>query len=214
MDEFYYKRQKMVENQIVRRGIKDNRVIEAMREIPRHLFLDQALWDSAYDDTPLPIGEKQTISQPYIVALMTELLELKGEEKVLEVGTGSGYQTAVLSKLASFVYTVERIPSLAKRARKVLDELGLANVLLKIDDGTRGWEEYAPFDGIIVTAAAPFPPRPLLDQLKDGGRLVIPIGDEYNQDLTRIRRAGERFFSENFGGCRFVRLIGEHGWKE
>jgi protein-L-isoaspartate(D-aspartate) O-methyltransferase len=214
MDEFYYKRQKMVDNQIVKRGIKDKRVIEAMREIPRHLFVDEAFWDSAYDDTPLPIGEKQTISQPYIVALMTELLGLKGEEKVLEIGTGSGYQAAILSRLAGFIYSIERIPSLAKRARKVLDELGVTNALLRIDDGTKGWEEHAPFDGIIVTAAAPFPPKPLLDQLKDGGRLVIPLGDEYNQDLTLIRKEGERFNSESYGPCRFVRLIGEHGWKE
>src|SRR5512137_220418 len=143
------KRQYMVDTQIVPRGIKDPRVIAAMRKIPRHLFLDEALWPQAYDDHPLPIGEKQTISQPYIVALMTEALHLTGHEKVLEIGTGSGYQTAILAKLAEQVYSIERIPSLAKRARKLLDELKYSNVIVRIDDGTQGWREYSPYAGII-----------------------------------------------------------------
>lgn len=205
----------MVETQIVARGIKDERVIRAMRKVPRHLFLDEALWPQAYEDYPLPIGERQTISQPYIVALMTEKLNLKGHESVLEVGTGSGYQAAILAELAEKVYSIERIPSIAKRARKILDELNYTNVLIKIGDGTLGWKEYAPFDGIIVTAASPYVPKPLLEQLKIGGRLVIPIGGEFSQDLIVYTKVGENDYEEeNYGGCRFVKLIGEYGWKE
>jgi len=214
-NEFISKRQQMVDTQIIPRGIKDQNVINAMRKIPRHLFLDEALWPQAYEDYPLPIGEKQTISQPYIVALMTELLHLTGTEKVLEIGTGSGYQTAILAEIAEQVYSIERIPVIAKRARKILDDLKYTNVVITVGDGTLGWQEHAPFDAIIVTAAAPKPPEPLLEQLGMGARLVIPIGDEHLQDLiVFINKGGKSYTEENYGGCRFVKLVGEYGWKE
>jgi len=209
------KRLQMVEGQIKDRGVRDRRLLDAFRKVPRHLFLDDALRPQAYEDHPLPIGEKQTISQPYIVALMTEALHLTGYEKVLEIGTGSGYQTAILAELAEQVYSIERIPSLAKRARKILDDLKYSNIIVKIGDGTDGWREYAPYAGIIVTAAAPEAPDPLLQQLETGGRLVIPIGDEYNQELVVYSKEGEdRYREERYGGVRFVKLIGSHGWKE
>ncbi|HVN97309.1 MAG TPA: protein-L-isoaspartate(D-aspartate) O-methyltransferase [Syntrophorhabdaceae bacterium] len=209
------KRQYMVETQIVGRGIKDHRVIAAMQKVPRHLFLDEALWPQAYEDHPLPIGEKQTISQPYMVAIMTEALKLTGKETILEIGTGSGYQAAVLAQLAEQVYTIERIPALAKRARKTFDALHYRNIVVTIRDGTAGWKEHSPYDGIIVTAAAQAAPKPLLDQLAPGGRLVIPIGDEFTQDLMVYERVdGGEFREENYGGCRFVKLIGAYGWKE
>jgi protein-L-isoaspartate(D-aspartate) O-methyltransferase len=203
----------MVET-LVERGIRNPRVLEAFRKVPRHFFLDEALWPQAYSDHPLPIGEKQTISQPYIVALMTEALQLAGTDKVLEVGTGSGYQTAILAELADRVYSIERIPTLAKRARKVLDELKYTNVVLRIGDGTEGWRDESPFAAIIVTAAAPHAPNPLMQQLEIGGRLIIPIGDEQFQDLILyVKEAEDRYGEEDYGGCRFVKLIGEHGWK-
>ncbi len=209
------KRHYMVDTQIVQRGIKDSRVIEAMRKVPRHLFLDEALWPQAYDDHPLPIGEKQTISQPYIVALMTEALKLIGNEKVLEIGSGSGYQTAILAELAEQVYTIERIPVIAKRARKTFDQLQYKNIVITIGDGSSGWKEYSPYNGIIVTAGSPSPPKPLLQQLATGGRLVIPIGGEFSQELMVYEKEdGEEFKEENYGGCRFVKLVGEHGWKK
>ncbi len=208
-------RKRMVDSQLLARGIKDQRVIEAMLTIPRHLFVEEAMASQAYSDSPLPIGEKQTISQPYMVALMTELLALNGTEKVLEVGTGSGYQAAVLAKLTDRVYTVERIRLLALRARKVLDSLGLLNINLKITDGTFGWEEEAPFDAIMVTAGAPSVPAAYVDQLKPGGRLVIPVGGEALQTLIRItRNADGSITREEWGGCRFVKLIGAHSWRE
>jgi len=214
-NQYQGKRQLMVETQIIRRGIKDTRVINALLKVPRHLFVDEALWPEAYEDHPLPIGEKQTISQPYIVALMSELLQLTGKEKVLEIGTGSGYQCAVLAELADQVFTVERIPSIAKRARKIFDQLKYSNVMVHIGDGTLGWKEHSPYDGIIVTAAAPRPPAALLEQLALGGRLVIPIGDEFTQDLIVFTREGKNDYAEeNYGGCRFVKLIGEQGWGE
>jgi protein-L-isoaspartate(D-aspartate) O-methyltransferase len=214
-NEYSSQRQFMVDTQIIARGIRDERVIRAMLEVPRHLFLDEAFRPQAYDDNPLPIGEKQTISQPYIVALMTEALELKGTEKVLEIGTGSGYQTAVLARLAEQVYSIERIPGLAKRARKIFDSLKCTNIVVTISDGTLGWTEHAPYDGIIVTAAAPRPPKALLDQLAKGGRLVIPVGDEFSQNLMVYMREDDgQFTTENKGGCRFVKLIGEQGWKD
>lgn len=207
-------RQQMVRQQLIDRGIRDARVVEAFRKVPRHLFLDEALWPQAYDDNPLPIGEKQTISQPYIVALMTETLELTGKERVLEIGTGSGYQTAILAELAEEVYSIERIPSLARRARKVLDNLKYSNIVIRIGDGTNGLKEYSPYYGIIATAAAPEAPDPLLQQLDIGGRLIIPIGDEYAQDLKMyVKEAKDAYREESLGGCRFVKLIGEHGWK-
>ncbi len=203
----------MVET-LIERGIKDDRVLKAFRKVPRHLFLDEALWPQAYSDHPLPIGERQTISQPYIVALMTETLRLTGTEKVLELGTGSGYQTAILAELADQVYSIERIPGLAKRARKVLDELRYTNIIIRVGDGTGGWRDESPFAGIIVTAAAPDAPDPLLEQLETGGRMIIPIGDEQFQDLMLYVKEGvDRYREENYGGCRFVKLIGEHGWK-
>lgn len=209
------KRQYMVDTQIVPRGIKDPRVLAAMRKIPRHLFLDEALWPQAYDDHPLPIGEKQTISQPYIVALMTEALRLTGKEKVLEIGSGSGYQTAILAELAEQVYTIERIPAIAKRARKTFDQLQYKNIVITIGDGSSGWKEHSPYDGIIVTAASPDTPKPLLEQLATGGRLVIPIGNEFTQELMVYEKEnGKEFKEENYGGCRFVKLVGEHGWKK
>jgi protein-L-isoaspartate(D-aspartate) O-methyltransferase len=206
-------RLRMVEEQIVSRGIKDLRVIAAMKKVPRHLFVEEALQSQAYSDHPLPIGEKQTISQPYMVALMTEVLQLKEKEKVLEIGAGSGYQTAILAELAEKVFSIERIRSLAIKARQLLYELGYFNVEIKIFDGTHGWMEEAPFDAIIVTAGAPDIPQPLLDQLSIEGRLVIPVGDAYVQDLVRVTKTKEGIKKEDLGGCRFVKLIGKYGWE-
>ena len=204
----------MVETQLIPRGIKDKRVINAMLTIPRHLFVpEEALWSQAYSDFPLPIGEKQTISQPYIVALMTEALELKGAERVLEIGTGSGYQTAILSVLAGKVYSIERISSLAARARKVLDSINCSNVVIKIGDGTLGWPEESPYDAILTTAAAPEIPKCYIDQLKIGGRLIIPVGDVYSQVLVKVIKTKDGIIKQDMGGCRFVKLIGRYGWK-
>lgn len=203
----------MVETQIVSRGISDRRVIEAMLKVPRHIFVEEAMAAQAYSDSSLPIGEKQTISQPYMVALMTELLQLTGAEKVLEIGTGSGYQAAILATIANRVYTVERLRSLALRARKALDSIGLLNVNMKIGDGTDGWESEAPFDAIIVTAGAPDVPDALVAQLKPGGRLVIPVGNHIEQTLVRVtRKADGSIVRENSVACRFVKLIGRSGW--
>ena len=207
-------REKMVKNQLIPRGIKDPRVLEAMKTVRRDRFVEEALVGEAYNDHPLPIGNNQTISQPYIVALMTESLALKGNEKVLEIGTGSGYQTALLAELADRVYTVERIRALMIRARTLLAELNYHNILFKAFDGTLGWQEYAPYDAIIVTAGAPKVPEPLLEQLAEGGQLVIPIGNKYSQELIKITRKKGTFTQENLGGCRFVDLVGIHGWKE
>ncbi|HET6420273.1 MAG TPA: protein-L-isoaspartate(D-aspartate) O-methyltransferase [Geobacteraceae bacterium] len=211
---FDFARKKMVESQIIARGVRDRRVIETMLKIPRHAFVEEAMASQAYNDKPLPIGEKQTISQPYMVALMTELLELTGKEKVLEIGTGSGYQAAVLAALADRVYTVERIRPLALKARKALDSLGFLNINIKISDGTVGWKEEAPFDAILVTAGAPDIPPELIGQLAFNGRLVIPVGDRYEQTLVRVIKHEEGSLTrENFIGCRFVRLIGRNGWE-
>jgi len=206
-------RKRMVETQIISRGIKDRRLLEAMLKVPRHVFVEEAMAAQAYSDTPLPIGEKQTISQPYMVALMTELLELSGKEKVLEIGTGSGYQAAILATMADRVYTVERIRPLALKARKALDSLGLLNVNIKVSDGTIGWEEEAPFDAIIVTAGAPDIPQKLVEQLAPGGRLVIPVGNQFEQVLVRvIKQEDGSLVRENVTGCRFVKLVGKYGW--
>jgi protein-L-isoaspartate(D-aspartate) O-methyltransferase len=205
---------RMVDEQIVARGIKDPRVIEAMRKIPRHLFVEEALESQAYNDYPLPIGHGQTISQPYMVALMTEALELKGYEKVLEIGTGSGYQTAILAEMAEKVCSIERVTDLASRARKILDRLNYYNVEIKIFDGTYGWKERAPFEGITVTAGAPEVPQPLMDQLAPGGHMVIPVGEAGLQDLFQVTRTEKGFVKRNLGGCRFVKLIGRYGWEE
>ncbi|MBW1739811.1 MAG: protein-L-isoaspartate(D-aspartate) O-methyltransferase [Deltaproteobacteria bacterium] len=207
-------REKMVSTQIEARGIHDHRVLEAMRTVPRHLFVSEALQDQAYGDFPLPIGEGQTISQPYIVAEMTQALELTRDDRILEIGTGSGYQTAILAELAFRVYTIERVRELFIRARKLLDQLGYHNVIAKCSDGTLGWPNESPFDAIIVTAGAPEPPEKLIQQLKIGGRIVIPVGDRYSQTLLQIRRHEDGIHTTDLGGCRFVKLIGEHGWKE
>jgi protein-L-isoaspartate(D-aspartate) O-methyltransferase len=210
---FHEARRLMVETQIRARGITDSRVLAAMDKVPRHRFIPQSLWDQAYSDHPLPIGQDQTISQPYIVALMTDALGLKGPEKVLELGTGSGYQAAILAELAAAVYTIERLPALARSAQQVLEALGYTNVEVRVADGTLGWPEAAPFDAILVTAGAPQVPPPLVEQLAMGGRLVIPVGDRYTQTLIRVRRGPAGLKQEYLGGCRFVKLIGRHGWE-
>jgi len=204
----------MVDEQIASRGIKDIRVLNALNKVPRHLFVEEALQGQAYNDYPLPIGEKQTISQPFMVALMTEALELKGEERVLEIGTGSGYQAAILAELAERVYSIERIRSLANRARTLLHELHYYNVEIGVSDGTQGLKEKAPFEAITVTAGAPDVPQPLLDQLTVGGRLVVPVGDAFSQILVRVTRMKRGFKRQEMGGCHFVRLIGKNGWQE
>jgi len=215
MDRYRKPRLRMVESQIKARGIKDERVLMAMETIPRHLFVDEGLMEQAYSDSPLPIGEHQTISQPYIVALMTEALELKGRERVLEIGTGS--QTAILASLADRVFSVERIASLATGARKILDKLNFYNVAIRVGDGSYGWSDEAPFDAIITTAAAPDIPQYLLEQLIPGGRMVVPAGGREVQTLYKLTRSKDNpqeIIKEDLGGCRFVSLIGESGWKK
>ena len=213
-DDFALARERMVKDQLRARGIRDEGVLQVMGKIPRHLFIEEALADEAYDDHPVPIGEKQTISQPYIVALMTEALELTGKENTLEIGTGSGYQTAILAELSNSVYTIDRIESLLLNARKILAQLGYDNIVFKVFDGTMGWEDYSPFDAIMVTAGSPSLPRPLLDQLADNGRMIIPVGDRHTQELIKVIRRGKRLEQESLGGCRFVNLIGVHGWRD
>lgn len=207
-------RERMVNNQLIPRGITDKGVLDAFKKIHRHLFVEEALIGEAYNDHPLPIGHKQTISQPYIVALMTQVLGLTGKEKTLEIGTGSGYQTAILAELSEKVYTVERIRPLMEGARSVLNKLGYTNILFKAFDGTLGWNEFAPYDAIMITAGAPKVPDPLLEQLAEGGRLVIPVGDRFSQELIRVIRINDEYKKESFGGCRFVDLIGVHGWQD
>ncbi len=213
-EEYTAARNYMVDTQIYARGIRDPRVVAAMRRVPRHKFVPEHLWDQAYNDYPLPIGEDQTISQPYIVALMTEILEPHEADRVLELGTGSGYQAAILAELVAEVYSVDRMASLSDKAEKVLTALGYKNIHLKVGDGTLGWPEEAPFDAILVTAGAPQVPHPLLEQLALNGRLVIPVGDQYSQTLTLARKTKEGVKYEYHGGCRFVRLIGKYGWQE
>jgi protein-L-isoaspartate(D-aspartate) O-methyltransferase len=211
--DFALARKKMVQEQLATRGIKDKRILDAMMKVPRHLFVEEGLWHQAYGDFPLPIGDGQTISQPYIVALMTEALQLAGDDKVLEIGTGSGYQAAILAELTTHLFSIERISSMASKARKTLDELGYANVLIRVSDGTLGWQEEAPFAGIIVTAGAPAIPPTLVDQLEVGGRLVIPVGNEYSQTLLKVVKQEKGYREKDLGGVRFVKLIGDHGWK-
>ncbi len=187
-DAFDQLRERMVQEQIVSRGIKDKKVLNALLKVPRHLFISTDYWDEAYQDHPLPIGEEQTISQPYIVAYMTEVLHLKDTDKVLEIGTGCGYQTAVLSELSTSVYSLEYFPKLADQAKATLDHLGYSNVKIKQGNGYKGWEEYAPFDAIIVTCAPKEIPQILIDQLADGGRMIIPIGDRYSQELQLVTK--------------------------
>ena len=207
-------RYRMVEDQIFSRDIRDSRVLDALQSVPRHRFVPQRDRHLAYTDGPLLIGHNQTISQPYIVALMTELLNLKGDEVVLEVGTGSGYQAAILSLLAREVHTIERHAELAARAQVVLEEIGLANVTIHVGDGSTGLPEHAPYQAIIVTAAAPRVPQPLFDQLADGGRLVLPVGSLGGQTLERWVRRGDQFNHRVITAVAFVPLRGEYGWEE
>lgn len=211
---YSHQRVVMVQKQLESRGIADAKVIEAFRNVPRHLFVNEALMDQAYGDFPLPIGEKQTISQPYIVAEMTQALELSEENRVLEIGTGSGYQAAILSGIVSRVYTIERIHSLFIKARRLFDQLKYHNILTKYSDGTSGWKEESPFDAIIVTAGAPDIPDVLVEQLAMGGRMVIPVGNQYSQELIKLIKDEKGVHQTNLGGCRFVKLVGSYGWKE
>jgi protein-L-isoaspartate(D-aspartate) O-methyltransferase len=204
----------MVKNQLIPRDITDKDVLRVMGKIHRHLFIEEALVGEAYNDHPLPIGHKQTISQPYIVALMSQALGLAGTEITLEIGTGSGYQTAILAELSKKVYTIERIRPLLEKARRLLGGLGYINIRFKAFDGTLGWEEYGPYEAIMVTAGAPKLPEPLIEQLTDGGRMIIPIGDKYSQELFKVIKEKDGYRKENLGGCRFVDLVGAHGWKE
>lgn len=212
-DPYEVARRRMVTEQLIPNGIKDQRVLDAMMKVPRHEFVNQGMVNQAYEDRPLQIGMGQTISQPLMVALMTEALCLRGTEKVLEIGTGSGYQAAVLAELAKDVYTIERIDTLSIRARTILHKLLYTNIRFRIGDGTLGWPEEAPFDGIIVTAGSPEVQKTYLSQLTDGGRLVIPVGNETVQELLVITKTGEHFQTKAVTGCRFVKLIGEYGWK-
>ena len=205
-------RRKMVEEQLVERGIKDLRVQEAMSRVPRHLFAQESLEHRAYGDTPLPIGENQTLSQPYIVGAMTEALGLKGEERVLEIGTGSGYQTAILAELARQVFTIERLNNLSRKAQKILEGLSYMNIVFKMFDGTYGWPDQAPFDAILITASAREIPASLVKQLGDGGRLVAPVGETDKQKLVLLTKKGDRVNRRDLGDCKFVPLIGKYGW--
>ncbi len=205
-------RNRMVKEQVVQRGVTDERVLAAMRAIPRHLFIDQAFWHRAYSDHPLPIGFDQTISQPYIVGLMSQELGVVGGEKVLEIGTGSGYQASVLAALGCTVYTVERIPELSKKASEILSMIGLRTVYFRVGDGTLGWKEKAPFDRIIVTAGAPAIPEILMGQLAAQGKVVIPVGNRVEQQLLVVTRNGQATEKRYVTGCAFVPLLGEQGW--
>ena len=219
---FYYEgdmdfevlRNRMVREQIIMRGIKDERLIDAFYKVERHKFVSEELQGSAYADYPVSIGEGQTISQPYIVALMTECLGLSGKERVLEIGTGSGYQAAILSKLVKEVYTIERFVSLAKKAQSALEKSGYTNVKLKVGDGTLGWPEEAPFERIIITAASPRIPLPLFEQLAENGKMVIPLGETFSQVLTVAEKKDSKMETTPICGCVFVPLIGEFGWEK
>lgn len=207
-------RHDMVAKQIESRGITDPDVLTAMRKVPRHLFVSEALMDQAYSDYPLPIGEQQTISQPFIVAQMTQALQLTPDDRVLEIGTGSGYQAAILAQIAYRVYTIERIHSLYVKARRLFDQLGYHNIVTRYSDGTSGWKDESPFDAIIVTAGAPVVPATLIHQLALHGRMVIPVGNQYAQDMIKVIRDEKGIHQTNLGGCRFVKLVGEHGWSD
>jgi protein-L-isoaspartate(D-aspartate) O-methyltransferase len=212
--DFHLPRKQMVERQLIARGIKDPLVLQAMSKVPRHIFVDEALAFRAYGDCPLPIGEQQTISQPYIVAQMTEALELKGHERVLEIGTGSAYQAAILAEICYRVYTVERLRPLMIKARQLLEQQEYRNIIVRLSDGTWGWPEQAPFEAIIVTAGSPEIPSPLIEQLRPGGRMVVPVGKtKQSQDLIKITKdATGRVTRFNLGECRFVDLVGQYGW--
>ena len=204
----------MVRQQIAARGITEPEVLAAFHKVQRHLFVSEALRDQAYGDYPLPIGEQQTISQPYIVAEMTQALELNKDDRVLEIGTGSGYQAAILAEVVYRVYTIERIRSLYVQTRSLLDKLHYHNIVMRCSDGTSGWQDESPFDAIMVTAGAPDVPQKLLDQLAEGGRMVLPVGNQHSQDLIKYTKDERGVHKTNLGGCRFVKLIGAHGWKE
>jgi protein-L-isoaspartate(D-aspartate) O-methyltransferase len=205
-------RERMAEEQLAGRGVTDPRVLAAMRRVPRHLFVEEALRERAYGDHPLPIGDGQTISQPYMVGLMTELLRLDGTQKVLEIGTGSGYQAAVLGELSARVCTVERIPKLAKRARELLEMLGYSNVWVRVANGTLGWPDEAPFDRILVAAGAPNVPPPLFEQLAEGGCMVMPVGEANTQVLHLIEKRNGEMHTTEQAGCVFVKLVGKYAW--
>lgn len=211
-DRFSTIRERMVQEQLVQRGISDQRTLQAMMNVPRHVFVDDAMQNRAYGDHPLPISQGQTISQPFIVAYMTQMLGLVGTEKVLEIGTGSGYQAAVLSQLCQNVYTVERINVLLAGARKLFSELRYYNILAKLDDGTLGWPENGPYDAIIVTAGGPEVPDPLVDQLAEGGRMIIPVGDQSVQNLMLVTKEDGETLVKKLESVRFVDLVGAHGW--
>ncbi|RMF93843.1 MAG: protein-L-isoaspartate(D-aspartate) O-methyltransferase [Nitrospinota bacterium] len=213
-EEFTRARKEMIREQLIARGIEDPQVLLAISKVPRHRFVPLRYRAKAYQDRALPIEKGQTISQPYIVAFMTQALGLRGGETVLEVGTGSGYQAAVLAQIAGQVYSIERYPELAEQARTLLQELGYTNIEIRVGDGSQGWPEQAPYDGIIVTAAAPEVPAPLVEQLKVGGRLVIPVGSRQEQVLYRLRKTEDGVQTERMIGCVFVPLIGTCGWQE
>lgn len=206
-------REIMVKTQLIPRGIKDKRVLGAMKSVPRHLFVDKSMQHRAYDDMALSIGEGQTISQPYMVAIMSELLELKGDEKVLEVGTGSGYQAAILAEIAKEIFTIERVESLSKQAKEKFKSLGYKNIHVKVGDGTSGWQEEAPFNRIIITAGTPKIPEPLINQLSDEGIIIAPVGDRFSQQLIKLKKSQRQFSESYHTPCVFVPLIGEYGWK-
>ena len=214
MQDYALARRRMVEDQLIARGIRDPGVLAAMGKVPREEFVTGGLREQAYSDHPLNIGERQTISQPFIVALMTEFLRLTGAEKVLEIGTGSGYQLAILLELAAEVYSIERIKTMSYQARKTLYKLGYDGFHLRVGDGTLGWPEAAPFDAIIVTAASPEVPKPYVEQLKEGGRLILPLGRAEEQDLMGFVKKDEQLYQQSLGPCRFVKLIGSYGWQE
>jgi protein-L-isoaspartate(D-aspartate) O-methyltransferase len=206
-------REEMVRKQIEARGVTDPNVLTAMRRVPRHLFVSEALRDQAYGDFPLPIGEQQTISQPYIVAEMTQALQPGKDNRILEIGTGSGYQAAILAEIVFRVYTIEKIHALHIKTRKLFDTLHYHNIVTRYSDGTSGWADESPFDGIIVTAGSPSIPTPLVSQLAVGGCMIIPVGDQYSQELIKLYKDEHGIHQTNLGGCRFVKLVGEHGWR-
>ena len=207
-------RKKMTEEQLIKRGINANKVITAFYKVPRHEFVSSDLINSSYGDHPLSIGCNQTISQPYMVALMTQVLELAGQERVLEIGTGSGYQTAILAEICSEVYSIERFKELSDKAVSTLDSLGYRNIKIRVADGTQGWKEFAPFDAIMVTAAAPHIPQNLIEQLKDNGKIIIPIGGHLSQMLTLAIKIKDKISTTDICGCVFVPLVGKYGWDD